>query len=411
MTLKMTTMNHESLSTRPLPAGEDINVVIVGRFSYPQGMAATKRVQHFIDALQSHGFTVTLLLLDRGAKEVSPQESSGWYRGTLYRKIGSGLTPDVRLVWRLPLYLWEGFICLLRWKVRKSKNICFCYGSPSIENIVFVVTAKLLGYRVVFDIVEDYAVFGGGLSRLSRIKVKSISLFERFLHLIADGVVVISTHLYKKYSTLCRNRESIRLIPVSAQADDGPNKHCFHSPVRLVYSGSFATKDGVDDLIDAFESVRDTTEDIKLFLTGKGSDERMAHIRKRIERNPAIHLVGYLDDEQFYDFLRDADILCMTRTSTDFANAGFPFKLGEYLATGNPVIASRNSDVTRYLEHMKDALLTTPGDVRDIEEAIRFLITQQDHAIRIGRSGREKCRMYFNPLNNGRLLVELFRSL
>lgn len=410
MTFNVTTMNHDPLLISN-PEGAGTSVVVIGRFAYPQGMAATKRVQHFIDFLQIHGFTVVLLLLSRDARGLSHRESSGCYRGTSYRKIGSDLTPSASLVWRFPLYLWEGFICLLRWKARNRKNICFCYGSPSIENIFFVLAAKLLKYRIVFDIVEDYSVIGKELPRLSKIKVKSISLLERYLGHIADGIVVISTHLFKKYSAFMQDKESIKLIPVSAKADDSQYKQCFHSPVRLVYSGSFANKDGVDDLIEAFESVQADTEDINLLLTGQGIDENVAHIRKRIAGNPAIHFLGYLDDEQFYHFLREADILCMTRTSADFANAGFPFKLGEYLATGNPVIASKNSDVTLYLEHMKDAILTTPGDVREIEEAIRFLVARQDNAIQIGRSGREKCRRHFDPLNNGRLLMELFRSL
>ncbi len=57
---------------------------------------------------------------------------------------------------------------------------------------------------------------------------------------------------------------------------------------------------------------------------------------------------------------RNSDVLCMCRKESGFANAGFPFKLGEYLATGNPVICTKVSDVEYYLDN-EDVYLIDPG--------------------------------------------------
>lgn len=51
--------------------------------------------------------------------------------------------------------------------------------------------------------------------------------------------------------------------------------------------------------------------------------------------------LGFLVDSAYSDTLSSAGILCMPRINNGYAYAvGFPFKLGEYLATGKPVIAT-----------------------------------------------------------------------
>ena len=120
----------------------------------------------------------------------------------------------------------------------------------------------------------------------------------------------------------------MKLIPISANIISHLNKKRFNSPIKIVYSGSYAKKDAVEQLIDAFENVYKTNKNIKLYLTGMGVAENIKTIINKISNKPGIVYLGYIEDEAFYEFLKGADILCMLRTGSKFANAGFPFKLG-----------------------------------------------------------------------------------
>jgi glycosyltransferase involved in cell wall biosynthesis len=144
-------------------------------------------------------------------------------------------------------------------------------------------------------------------------------------------------------------------------------------------------------------------------LTGKGSHMRL--VKHRIVADRGIQYLGYLSDAEFYQVLQKADVLCMTRTGSAYSNAGFPFKLGEYLATGKPVIASKVGDVTTYLKDREDAFLIAPGDVAALEGAMEYCIDNYDTAVKIGRSGMQKCRKFFNPEINGKMLLDLMISL
>ena len=97
----------------------------------------------------------------------------------------------------------------------------------------------------------------------------------------------------------------------------------------------------------------------------------------------------------------------MTRIDSSFANSGFPFKLGEYLATGSPVIATEVSDVKFYLTDKQDFVMAQPSDTESLISALEYLVKHPDKRSEIGRNGYNKCKLYFNPKINGKSLMEL----
>ncbi len=117
-----------------------------------------------------------------------------------------------------------------------------------------------------------------------------------------------------------------------------------------------------------------------------------------------------MEDIDFYPLLRNSDVLCMCRTESGFANAGFPFKLGEYLATGNPVICTKVSDVEYYLDD-DDAYLIEPGNPQQITQALFSIVNDPETARAKGMKGLEKCRKFFSSETNGQILLEVLERM
>ena len=101
----------------------------------------------------------------------------------------------------------------------------------------------------------------------------------------------------------------------------------------------------------------------------------------------------------------------MTRIDLDYAHAGFPFKLGEYLASGRPVIASRVSDVDRFLADRSNAVLVRPGDSGELAEAIEYLLDNPEAASSIGQRGREVAVSLFDYKSQGQALLSFLRNM
>jgi glycosyltransferase involved in cell wall biosynthesis len=149
-------------------------------------------------------------------------------------------------------------------------------------------------------------------------------------------------------------------------------------------------------------------------MTGQGSKARMEKICARISASPCanqIRYLGFLDDDEYYKVINNCDIPCMVRNASVYANAGFPFKLGEYLATGNPTIASRVGDVTEYLVDRQHAVLVEPGSVVAIVNALEYVLDHPAEAHSIGLAGRHVAEQSFEKDRSGRELLEFLSAV
>ena len=388
-----------------------INLVILGNFSYPDGMAGSKRVQHFIDYLMRWNISIKILLLRFGRKRIEKDQQNGYHKGIYYKIIGNSIIFSPIIIIHLIKYFISGVIILFKWHQRDKKNILYCYSVPGLENLFLLVLAKVFGYKIIFDVIEDFTLLNEKKDLLKKIRIVTLKIIQKNIYILSDGIVTISHHLYSSLKTGKKSNIPIELIPISAHIIKRNGKTKFNNPIKIVYSGSFADKDEVSGLIDAFCNVRKRNKNIELLLTGKGKIETIEALKKKIEGKKTINYYGYLADKEFYEMIKKADILCAIRKNTKFANAGFPFKLGEYLATGNPVIVTNTGDVEKYVENRKDVYLIQPEDKLALKKTLTEIIQNNMAAMKIGKAGQIACLKYFNPEENGKKLLNLMKKI
>lgn len=297
-----------------------------------------------------------------------------------------------------------------------QKNILYLYGPLLHENVVPLSYARSIGYKIVIDIIEDFDLVKDiANSYYPCIKYYFMTRFSSRVKKLSAGIIVISSHLERKYQTLTQGTVPVHYMSISVDMDRFPAKPAkMASIVTLLYAGTFGIKDGLPVLLDAFDWLAERYGNIRLVLTGKGDRESMNRFFARLEQSPhkdRIDYKGYLDEKEYYSIVNDADIPCMTRVDHAFAHAGFPFKLGEFLATGKPVIATRVSDVDRLLQHGHNAMLVQPGSSAEICEAAEFLINNPETASAIGARGREAAESFFNYKHQGRSLITFLENI
>ena len=391
---------------------QELNIVIMAELPYPKGMAGTKRIQHAIDALRESNVNCSVIITRQKTEHNQP---AGVYQGTPYLTV----MPDL-IGWRmgffLPILIVKSCILLRGAFKAVNKNILFVYGPPSLSNIFTTLFARHEGYLIVFDIVEDEdCAMEIDMDWKHKIRTFVNRILTHRIADIADGIVVISSRLKEKFSRLTRGRVPLHVRPISIDPDRfRSSSESFSTEPKMIYSGSFGVKDGVPQLLDAFDRLAARHGSLRLIMTGMGSDKKMKETLARINASPArnrIEYLGYLDDEKYYAVLSEADIPCMTRVESDYANAGFPFKLGEFLGTGKPVIASNVSDIGGYLEDRQDVMLVKPGDTGEIEAAVEYLLSNPDIALKIGKRGREKALQLFDYRLQGRALMDFLHAV
>jgi hypothetical protein len=127
----------------------------MGGFTYPRGMAGTKRIQNAINALKEYPDIATRVILQRQSGE--DNILSGVYDGTPYETVMGNLLRAKMFV-ALPILYYRTISALKRALRPDHKNVIYFYGPLFLESVVPLSYAQRLGYKIVFDVIEDYGL-------------------------------------------------------------------------------------------------------------------------------------------------------------------------------------------------------------------------------------------------------------
>jgi glycosyltransferase involved in cell wall biosynthesis len=370
----------------------NLNIIFMP-ISIIEGMAGTKRLKNFAVNLKTKPtIKINNIVITNGITDKLKQDN---LKLNNYKQIKFNYKNPINWI-TFPIQI---IYYLFIFKNTNCKNIIYNYGYPNIQNIFYLLFAKLIGYKLVFDIVEDNESVTSFPSSFSKIKTNTSIFLIKKLNMFCDGAIGISSHLMIKLNSYIPNASKTIHLPISVDLDDYVRPSILNKDfIKIFYGGSFGTKDGVKYLLEAFDHLADKYINIKLFLTGTSAIRYIEVFEKdlaKIKNKDRIVLLGYLNEEEYFHHLCSSDILCMTRINSPFSNAGFPFKLGEMLATGKPVIATNVGDVASYLNE-NNALLIQPESVNILILSIEMLINDKVLSDQIGINGRILAEKNFN---------------
>ncbi|HUR11414.1 MAG TPA: glycosyltransferase family 4 protein [Flavitalea sp.] len=388
--------------------GTGINIVLLN-VSYAEGMADSARVRNLFEPLRHRGKVTLHNLVHSNTKQKSV---SGEIDGVSYKKITYCWYNPVSIF----LFYQQGIQFIHSAARKETENVLYHYDSPDIKNLLFILYARTQGYKIVFDIVEDnrYQVRFTGF--LHWIRLMSSRILIHSTSYLAHSILAISQHLYQRMQSITAGRVPVYLMPISVdfnyfrRTDYIPDE----KNIRIFYGGSFAAKDGIAGLINAFDKVSKKFSGVTLILSGIGLDADIKKYLEQIrslENGNRIIYMGYLKTEAYYKLLNQCDIFCMTRINTKYANAGFPFKLGEFLAAGRAVIATKIGDVPQYLEHNVNALIIEPGSEDQLVAAITYILTNIPRIPVLGAEARKVAENNFDSTRTSARLLEILQAV
>ena len=220
----------------------------------------------------------------------------------------------------------------------------------------------------------------------------------------ADAIFAISSYLLKsaKEEYGCKN---VVYLPNSIDTNHFKMDWGIRGKLReelgikkddivIGYAGSFAYWEGVPILLQAFKNLRKKYSKIKLAIMGKVYISNTSdNIPKLVEedmnlKNDAI-LIPSQPHEEVPKFLSAFDILCCPKIDCEVNRAANPVKVPEYLSMGLPTVASAVGGIIDTIENGVDGLLVKPGDVKDLEEKLEWIIQNPERAKEIGENGRK----------------------
>lgn len=161
-----------------------------------------------------------------------------------------------------------------------------------------------------------------------------------------------------------------------------------------LFVGTLTARKGIQDLLQAFRSPK--LKDTELWIAGTGALEDKAG------SSPNVKWLGRLNRPQIIAEMSKAWCLVLpTRADTS------PNVVKEARVMGLPVVTTPCGGQSDYIEDGRNGFLVAPGDIANLTDRLRRLLSDYEFCRQMGKAGWEQDRAFFRT----ELMADKFRHL
>jgi glycosyltransferase involved in cell wall biosynthesis len=399
-------------SKHTLPERERRRLLIAGEFGFPNGTGATARIHAYAKGLRAAGCDVEVVPLrwsERDSAAAMNRQAHGWHQGTRFTYVSGSPDRAATFVRRRARDARSAVLFgrLIRGTIGQPPANVLLFSQSALWIVLTTALCRLAGTACVLEKSEYPFIY----ARDSLLMRMWAHMFTRTIYRIVDGAVVISTCLEDYFRTHLRRGARVIRVPILVDLDEfapAPTDDSQDGDT-LCYVGNLDHQGEVDGLLDAFGRVSAQFPRWSLRIVGGSSDpQALARLKARaaylglVDR---VEFVGSVDRSALPALFREAGAFVLPRASGLFSTAGFPTKLGEYLASARPVVVTATGDIPLFLSDGVDAYLVAPDDTQAFAARLTDMLADPLMAREIGARGRETARREFDLVAQCRRLA------
>jgi glycosyltransferase involved in cell wall biosynthesis len=399
-------------------------ILVITTSDFPSGSASAKLLRLIGVGLVERKWRVEFLL-QRGqgnSKDIINHKRFGIEKGIQYKYFGWRIRPKNTILKILDsIFSNIGVLCtMVTRKIQGNVDIIMVYNHSGILNFLPLLMSKILGiYSTAY--VSDWLNRKASFPKWhQQTKWYDFLLRMRIINMWFDGLLMPSHFLYNFYiekgvipSKMLILPTVVELPHMNIQQDIQYQKR---KKTRIGFCGKPTWTNGGELLIHIFKKVQEKNISTELLIMGDRIDDpnllpSLKELSRELGISDNVTFTGMIPYERVSQLLLTCDILVLPRPSGTFAEAGFPTKLGEYLASEKPVVVTNVGDIPLYLKHEESAMLSNPGDIEQFAHNLLWLINNPEKAETIARNGNnwakevllyngaaEKLDVFFNSL-------------
>jgi glycosyltransferase involved in cell wall biosynthesis len=406
-------------SQNNIPGKKTLYVKYLFNDSFPIGFANANRIISISKGLICNNTDVEVFIL-RGTEKynsINNASVTGNYCSIKYKYTShSTIWPNSRILKLVNVMrgLFYAFVDIYKAKKQDQVDVIITTLYDFRTNLLFYLLTRILNIKYAYA-VDEYPVTVLNSSKYSYIFKH---YYNNYFHKMFDIWIVMTNKLieyYKKYSS----KTSLFIhIPMTVEPERFNIYKSHNSHDYIAYCGNLGhnNKDGVDYLIKAFKIFNNKYSNIKLYIIGDLIDHKKEYqdlviLVERLQLTDYIVFTGRVNRDNIPEYLINAKALVLARPDNKQGEGGFPTKLGEYLATGNPVLVTRTGDIPDYLTDGINSFTAKPNDINDFADKLISIFDDYNKASIIGLKGKELTNTYFNANYQGSRLSKYLREI
>lgn len=345
-----------------------MDALIVTYYRYPQGDAGAVRQHSFAKLLTLLGYDVTVIGMgDADGGKVNTYDGISFVS---FRHSGTLARVQNILKYKAEL---KSFLD----KRTKAPDVILFVGAPYPALRYLKSYAKKNGVTLVHDSVEWYSPEEFRLGAKSPSYIEKNLLNTKWID-SSFRVIGISQLLEKHFAS--RGCKTARIPVILDVQKQDCTKQTDPDKTVLLYAGSPGLKDCLKNMLEgcALLSEHDlekleirllgiTKEQLAACDVGSDTIEKLAGSLQAMGRQPRETVLQQLQQADFTMLLRHAHLR--------YAQAGFPTKVAESLASATPVICNLSSDLAMYLQDSENALLCADNTPEAFAQTVSRALT------------------------------------
>ncbi len=222
---------------------------------------------------------------------------------------------------------------------------------------------------------------------------------------LADRIVVPTEHVASTFVRRGVPRERLLQVPygVSLDAFRAPaTPREANSPFVLMHCGNVSLRKGCHYLVDAFLRLR--LPGARLVFVGPVSEELQAFLADRLPHaGGSIELVGRVPQAELVQHYERASAFALASLEE-----GLAMVLPQAMATGLPVLATRESGAAELIRPGEEGLLVPARDVDALADGIERLYRDRDASLAMGARAAARVATGFSWKDYGRRVAEAY---
>lgn len=169
------------------------------------------------------------------------------------------------------------------------------------------------------------------------------------------------------------------------------------SKLIILTVGSLSVRKGHSLVLAAIKKLSVEMKNIEYWIIGKGPEEK--NIQKYIQENNLsdyVKLLGYVKRSEMPKYYANADIFILSSTNLDKRQVeGFGIVLIEAGLMKLPVIGVKGTGMEDAVEHGSTGILMDAANVENIENAIKYFVSQKSKIKEFGDNGYTRAKNNF----------------
>lgn len=373
---------------------------------YPIGNVATLRYSSYMRSIAAAGCFAKVYIYAPSRTAKSNTQVSGEHNGVYYQYTSGKISLKYRNILTMLWYLILGLINSWRYIVKDKINVLILYGeNPCIINLFFKLLCRCNGIKYLGDR-SEYPHRNYVNNFMKRwLYAKKIGWF--------DGMIIMTDELKEYYSGFLHKPSAVYMLPMTIDChrfDNLTKIHTDYQYIAVVFG--VHNRDGLLESIRAFNRYRVIGGRYHLVLIGDYN--RMPNkdsLDLEIEQGgykTYIHILGLVDNNQLPQKLINAS--CLMTTPNSYVSGGFPTKLGEYMLSGVPIVATIAGDVLKYVKPNEEILFSNPSDIKSIAENLLCVQNNREQSENMALRAKAKAQQVFNANTYTESIIRFFAA-